>query len=86
MGAAQVPQIIEEIRKSALKSKNVNDVLDLRATTIGSGRLLVILEIHFVDGLTTDDIEMTTDLIKEAVLSAVPEVDRVQVEAETPSK
>lgn len=84
VGRSPGPYVIEAIRKNALKVKNVNDVLDLRATTIGSGKLLVILEVHFVDGLTTDEIEEITDLIKATVMKAVPEVDRVQVEAETP--
>lgn len=85
VGRSPRPQVIEDIRKTALACKNVNDVLDLRATTIGSEQFLVILEIHFVDNLTTDEIEASTDEIKAAVQKAVPQVARVQVEAETPN-
>lgn len=84
VGRSPHPQTIEAIRKSALSNKDVVDVLDLRATTIGSDKFLVILEIHFIDNLTTDELERSTDNIKEAVRAKVPQVARVQVEAETP--
>lgn len=84
VGRSPHPDTIETIRRAALKNRGVQDVLDLRAITIGSEKILVILEIHFVDGLTTDEIETLTDEIKEKVKVASPTVSRVQIEAETP--
>lgn len=84
VGRSPHPQTIEAIRASALKHKHVQDVLDLRATTIGSDKYLVILEIHFADDLTTDQLEQSTDEIKETVMAKVPQAQRVQVEAESP--
>jgi len=84
VGRSPHPTIIEGIRKAAQKVKGVNDVLDLSATLIGSGKVLAILEVHFADDLTTDEIEVITDDIKEAVKKAEPIVSRVQVEVETP--
>lgn len=84
VGRSPHPQTIELIRRTALHVHGVVDVLDLRAMTIGSGRILVILEVHFADNLTTDEIEKITDSIKERVMSREPQVSRVQVEAETP--
>ena len=84
VGRSPHPATIEKIRKTALKVKGVKDVLDLRAVTIGSDNILAILEIHFKDNLSTDKIEQLTDEIKKRVQDTVPEVSRVQVEAETP--
>ncbi len=84
VGRSPHPSVIENIRSTALSVDGVQDVLDLRAVSIGSGRILAILEIHFKDDLTTDDIERITDAIKAAVITAELQVTRVQVEAETP--
>lgn len=84
VGRSPHPDVTEHIRKTALRVAGVQDVLDLRAVSIGSGRILVILEIHFDDDLSTDEIEKITDTIKERVIKAEIQVTRVQVEAETP--
>lgn len=84
VGRSPQANVIEDIRGAALNVKGVNDVLDLRAATIGSGQVLAILEVHFIDNLTTDQIEVLTDNVKAAVIKAVPQVTQVQVEAETP--
>lgn len=84
VGRSPNPVIIESIRKNALKNKNVLDVLDLRATSIGSDKYLVILEVHFKDDLSTDEIEEATDQVKSTVMKNVQQVQQIQVEAETP--
>lgn len=85
IGRSPHPLIVEKITQSALSVRGVNDVLDLKATAIGSGKFLVILEVHFEDRLTTDDIEKITDDIKSRVQKHTPEITHVQVEAETPA-
>ncbi|MGH7196405.1 MAG: cation diffusion facilitator family transporter [Candidatus Saccharimonadales bacterium] len=84
VGRAVPLRVAERITNAALSVQGVRAVLDLRTMYAGSTRLLVILEVHLVDELTTDDIERLTDQIKEAVRSEVPHVHRVQVEVETP--
>ena len=84
VGRSPSPIVVESIRKTALRVSGVQDVLDLQAMTIGSGQFFVILEIHFKDGLTTDEIEQITDTIKDTVVTNEPQVSRIQVEAETP--
>ena len=84
VGRSPSQQVIKNIQASALSVEHVIDVLDLRAVSIGSGQILVILELHFQDGLTTDQLEQVTDSVKETVKKSVPEVSQVQVEAETP--
>lgn len=84
--AGQSPNqsVINTVRETAISVKGVEDVLDLRAVTIGAGRIMVILELHFKDNLNTDDIEKITDEVKDRVQKAEPEVESVHVEAETP--
>lgn len=84
VGRSPSPVITKRIYEAALTVKGTQDVLDLRAIAVGSGRILVILEVHFNDGLSTDEIEKITDEIKERVMSNVESVSHVQVEAETP--
>lgn len=70
---------------SATKSvQGVEDVLDLRTMYLGSGRLLVIIEVHLEDNFTTDQIEAVTDIIKGSIQAKVPEARHIQVEIETP--
>ena len=75
---------VQKIRKAARSVEDVEDILELNSMVVGSDQILVIIEIHFADGLNTDDIEKRTDEIKEAIHEAVPAVSRVQVEVETP--
>jgi divalent metal cation (Fe/Co/Zn/Cd) transporter len=74
----------QAITKAALSVKYVNDILDLRTMYLGPERLLVILEVHIEDDRTTDEIENTTDEIKDVVKRLVPTTEHIQVEVETP--
>lgn len=84
VGQSPAQEMVERIRNAAMSVEHVRDVLDLRAVMIGSNQVLAILEVHFDDGLTTDDIERITDAVKEQVLACDQAVVQVQVEAETP--
>lgn len=84
IGQSPSLEVLERIKHLTTSVNGVNDVLDLRAAAIGSGKFLVILEVHFQDGLTTDDIEKTTDKIKDLLISSMDVISQVQVEAETP--
>lgn len=84
VGRSITPEVQQTILNACKKLNGVNDVLDLKTLHLGSGKLLVILEIHFVDELTTDQIEKLSDDIKQAVKRKVPQASTVQVEAETP--
>lgn len=74
----------ERIRKAALAKKGVQRVLDLRTMLIGADRILVNLEVHIQDELTTREIERLTDEIKSHIRSEVKSVHHIQVELETP--
>ena len=76
--------ISEQIIGAAKTVAGVRDVLDLRTMYLGSNRLLVIIEVHMQDDLTTDQIEQIIDNIKTVVKDDIPQVHRIQVEIETP--
>ena len=79
------PMAIEErIRKAALATKGVQEVLDLRTMLIGAGRILVNLEVHIQDELTTREIERLVDEIKKQIKVEVKRVHHIPVELETP--
>jgi len=84
VGERAAPEVEEKITKAALDIHEVKDVLDLRTMQIGLDKLLVNIEVHIEDGLSTDEIEKLTDKIKERLLEKVPSVKYVQVELETP--
>lgn len=84
VGRAVSDSVAQDITNSALGVKGLQAVLDMRTMYLGSSKLLVILEVHLHDELTTDEIEKITDAVKAAVVRDVPNVHRVQVEIETP--
>ncbi len=84
VGRSVPDDIAEHIRKAALSITGVQAVLDLRTMYLGSAKLLIIIEVHMKDHLSTDHIERVTDQIKHAILTNVPHAYHVQVEVETP--
>lgn len=84
IGRAVEPEITQRIIGAAQSVQGVQAILDLRTMYLGSAKILVILEIHMHDELTTDQIEKITDNVKEVVSENVPEVHHIQVEIETP--
>jgi len=52
----------------------------------GPDEVLVNLDVHFVDGLSSDQIEETVDQIEAHIKKAVPKVNRIYIEAETISR
>lgn len=80
-----VPRTIQEkILHSAYEIPGVNRVMDLKTMYMGPEEILINLEIHFMDNLSTDDIEHTVDIIKDKIREKVPEARHIQIEAESP--
>lgn len=86
VGKAVDPAVAQRITAAALKVKGIQSILDLRTMYLGSAKLLVIIEVHVKDNLTTDQIEMVVDKVKDTVNKAVPLVHHIQVEVETPDE
>ncbi|MDP2734773.1 MAG: cation diffusion facilitator family transporter, partial [bacterium] len=86
IGQAASPDTERKIRQAVLELRDVRSVLDLRTMIMGSDRILVNLEVHIRNGLTTDEIEILVDQIKDRVRKKIPAINHVQVELETPEK
>jgi divalent metal cation (Fe/Co/Zn/Cd) transporter len=84
VGERAAPQIEEKIKKAALSIPQVKEILDLRTMQIGPDKLLVNIEVHMQDQLTTDDLEALIDKIKKRIQEKVSSIRYVLVELETP--
>jgi divalent metal cation (Fe/Co/Zn/Cd) transporter len=49
----------------------------------GPNEVLVNLDVHFINGLSSDQIEETIDRMEAQIKTAVPKVNRIYIEAET---
>jgi cation diffusion facilitator family transporter len=85
VGRAASPQLVDDIITAVEKIAPVHSVLDLRTMYLGSGKLLIIIEVHLKDSLTTESIEKTIDIIKQNVNQSIPGTHHIQVEVETPN-
>lgn len=84
VGRAVDTELAQKITDIAESTPGIISVLDLRTMYLGSGRLLVIIEVHIQDGFDTDRIEKVVDHVKRLVKQNIPEVHHIQVEVETP--
>jgi len=71
--------IIESILEQESRVANYRRPLSLY---FGPEEVLVALDVHFIDDLSSDEIENTVDRIEERVKTAVPRVNRIFIEAE----
>jgi cation diffusion facilitator family transporter len=85
VGRSASGEIENSIKKTVLSFKNVEDVLDLKTIYLGTEKLLVNLEVHLTDRLTTDEIELLIDRIERKIKSKVPEAVSIQIELESPN-
>lgn len=84
VGRAVDTELAQKITDTAESTPGIVSVLDLRTMYLGSGKLLVIIEVHIEDGLDTDRIEKVVDHVKHLVEQNIPEVHHIQIEVETP--
>ncbi|MBL8159088.1 cation diffusion facilitator family transporter [Candidatus Saccharibacteria bacterium] len=84
VGRSVDPMLAGRIIGTVESVSGVHSVLDLRTMYLGSGKLLIILEVHIHDGLSTDQIEKIMDDVKRQVRDEIPEAHHIQVEVETP--
>jgi cation diffusion facilitator family transporter len=84
IGKRAPPELEEKIMQSALSISGAEKVVDLKTMFVGPENLLVNIEIHFADKLSTDEIEKLVDRVKEKITKDNPIVHYIQVEPETP--
>lgn len=68
----------------AQKMPEVESVVDLKTMYIGPNKMLVNIEIHVVDKLTTTKIEKLIDKIEKEIKESIPAAAFIQIELETP--
>lgn len=80
IGKAASRQIHQLIRQIVLGFDQVVKISSLKTVYIGSGKLLLHLDLHFKNNLSTGEIEHLTTQIKEKIKGSVIEIDDVQIE------
>ncbi len=83
IGRSASPETEAKLRSTALSVADVLKILDLRTMYIGSGRLLVNMELNVNQDLNTKTIEQLIDRVKAKIKQTVPHVQHIQVEIET---
>lgn len=83
VGRSASREIEERIIKATKNIREVDSVVGLKTMHIGSGRLLVNIDVNLNATLTTRQIEKLIDAIKKEVRLHVPAVKHIQVELES---
>lgn len=84
IGVSASEQTQEKIKQAVLSVSQVNKVLDLRTMIIGNNKILVNIEVNLEDKLTTNEIEVLVDKIKNEIQKDVPRASHIQIELESP--
>lgn len=80
-GQSAPPDVERKIRDAAREVPEVKHVLGMRTMLLGSDKLLVNIEVHLKDGLTTDQVEDAVERVKTSIeASAQGEGLQVHVE------
>ena len=78
--------LTEDLDKIILILENEPHVLNFRrplSLYFGPNQVLVNLDVNFADQMTSDEIEITIDRLESKIKDALPEVNRIYIEAET---
>ena len=62
----------------------VRDLIDLQTMHLGPEQVLVGIEVHLSDNMSTDRIEQVVQEIEESVREIIPQADHLFVEAKPP--
>lgn len=72
----------EEIRQVLSTIPEIRQYGRLLTMHLGPDDILVNIDVEFVDGLSTDEVEATVDKIEARIKEAVPAVTKIYIEAE----
>jgi len=84
VGRSASPETENKIMMAVKSFKEVEDIIDLRTLHIGPEKLMINIEVNFIDDLGTDEIEILIDRIEEKIKANVPSAATIQIELETP--
>jgi cation diffusion facilitator family transporter len=80
IGKAASPDTNKKIKSCIDRFSEVKQIIRLQTVYEGSGKVLVLLDLHLKNDLKTDQIERLTQKIKDSIQSEVPSVYNVQIE------
>jgi cation diffusion facilitator family transporter len=83
-GRSAPKEMENEIKSAALKVPQVKKVLDLRTMMMGTNDILINMEVHLKDGLSTDQVEKVIDKVRENIQKNTPGRTHISIEPETP--
>jgi len=83
IGEAVSEDDLKKIREAIKRVPEVQEVLELLTMHLGPDEVLVNVNVNFVDGLNTDQVEEAIDKVEKAIRSVLPVVKQVFVEAES---
>jgi cation diffusion facilitator family transporter len=83
VGEGLLPEDIERIQIIMEAEPRVDACRRPLSLYFGPNEVLVNLDVHFVDGLDSDEIEETVDRLESAIKKALPVVNRIYIEADT---
>lgn len=86
IGKSASEETEKKIINAALEVDEVKGVLDLKTLHVGPERLLVNLEVHMKQHLSTRELEKLIDKVKESIQKELPSVKYLQVELEPPNR
>lgn len=83
VGEGLLPEDVEKIVRILEDEPRITEYRRPLSLYFGPNEVLVNLDVNFTDNLTPDDIEDTIDRVESAIRSAIPQVNRIYIEAET---
>ena len=86
VGEGLIKRDIDKITTILSNEKNITAYKRPLSLYFGPQEVLLNLDVHFVDELTSDEIEVTIDRIEANIKKALPRVNRIFIEAETIKK
>jgi len=83
IGEAVSEDDLKKIREAIKRVPEVQEVLELLTMHLGPDEVLVNVNVNFIDGLNTDQVEEAIDKVEKAIRGVLPSVKQVFVEAES---
>jgi cation diffusion facilitator family transporter len=77
---------LRKIRAAINTVPEVKEVVNLLTMHLGPEDILVNIDVNFVDGLSTDQVEEAIDKVERSIQAVVPAVKKIFVEAESIKK
>ena len=83
VGEGLLPEKVEQIQQILEDEPRVDAYRRPLSLYFGPNEVLVNLDVHFVDNLSSDQIEETVDRIESQIKQELPNVNRIYIEADT---